>query len=214
MMRRATGLMMLVLFALALAAPAEANTGQRWDFTVYLNDKEIGSHLFEVVNDDGMTRVQSEANFKVTILRIPAYRYEHTNTEQWSGNCLVRFDAETNDNGEQIRVYGERADDAFTVRRGPSPVELPECVMTFAYWNPDFLEQPRLLNPQTGEYVDVDVEEVGEELLEIRGEPVAATRFRVTAYDIDLTLWYSSDDRWLRLESVAEGGRIIRYELT
>jgi hypothetical protein len=100
------------------------------------------------------------------------------------------------------------------VKTDESPVELPECVMTFAYWNPDFLEQPRLLNPQTGEYVSVQVEEVGEETLEIRGELVAATRFRLTAYDADITLWYSNDDKWLRLESVAEGGRIIRYELT
>ncbi len=126
----------------------------------------------------------------------------------------MRFDANTNANGENIRVSGERAGHAFTVKSGETPVNLPECIMSFAYWNPDFLEQPRLLNPQTGEYVDVDVEEIGRELVEIRGEPVAATRFRLTAYDIDLTLWYSNDDQWLRLESVAEGGRIIRYELT
>jgi hypothetical protein len=29
-----------------------------------------------------------------------------------------------------------------------------------------------------------------------------------------LTLWYSPDDEWLALESVAEGGHIIRYELS
>jgi hypothetical protein len=81
-------------------------------------------------------------------------------------------------------------------------------------WNPEFLEQPRLLNPQTGEYVDVRVEEIGDELLEVRGQPVAATRFKLTARRVDLTLWYSPDDEWLALESVAKGGRIIRYELS
>ena len=84
--------------------------------------------------------------------------------------------------------------------------------MTFAYWNPDFLEQPRLLNPQTGEYVDVRVENLGEETLDFRGQSIAATRFTLKAYDVDLTLWYSTDDEWLGLESVAKGGRIIRYE--
>lgn len=214
MRRRALGLLMIGLFALTVAVPGKAEQSERWDFNVYLNDKRIGTHLFEVTDTNGITQVQSQANFKYTILLIPAYRYEHTNTEQWSGNCLMRFDARTNANGDRIQVSGERAGDTFTVNTDDSPVELPECVMSFAYWNPDFLEQPRLLNPQTGEYVNVQVEEVGEDVLDIRGEPVAATRFRLTAYDVDLTLWYSSDDKWLRLESVAEGGRIIRYELT
>lgn len=211
---KAIGLLVTTLLALTLAVPVAATDTQRWDFNVYLNDKKIGTHLFEVTDTGDLTRVQSEASFKYTILLIPAYRYEHTNTEQWSGNCLKRIEAKTNANGDRIRVTGERVEDAFTVKAGETPAELPECVMTFAYWNPEFLEQPRLLNPQTGEYVDVEVEEIGEDVLDVRGEPVTATRFRLTAYDVDLTLWYSNDDKWLRLESVAEGGRIIRYELT
>ena len=86
--------------------------------------------------------------------------------------------------------------------------------MTFAYWNAEFLDQPRLLNPQTGEYVDVVVEKVGDEILKVRGQPVAATRFKLTAHDVDLTLWYSLNHEWLALESVAKGGHIIRYELS
>jgi hypothetical protein len=51
-------------------------------------------------------------------------------------------------------------------------------------------------------------------MLEVRGQPVDATRFRLTAYEVDVTLWYSSDNEWLALESVAKGGHIIRYELS
>lgn len=43
---------------------------------------------------------------------------------------------------------------------------------------------------------------------------VDATRFKLTANEIDLTLWYSQDDEWLALESIAKGGHIIRYELS
>ncbi len=86
--------------------------------------------------------------------------------------------------------------------------------MTFAYWNPEFLEQPRLLNPQTGDYVTVRVDKIGEEILEVRGKAVTATRFKLSADEIDLTLWYSLDKEWLGLESIAKGGHIIRYELS
>jgi hypothetical protein len=185
-------MMGLVVMSFVSPSPADEQTGDvaRWDFDVYLNDKKVGKHL------------------------IPAYRYEHSAAERWSDNCLVEFDARTNANGKRIEVSGEHTGEAFRVESGDRPVELPECVMTFAYWNPEFLLQPRLLNPQTGEYVDVQVEELGNEILEIRGQSVTATRFKLTAYEVDLTLWYSTDDQWLALESIAKGGHVIRYELS
>ncbi|MDJ0813343.1 MAG: DUF6134 family protein [Woeseiaceae bacterium] len=214
MRRKLLGPVVICLFVLAFATTGEAREKSRWDFNVYLDQKRIGEHSFEVTSDAGVTQVLSEANFKYTILLIPAYRYEHTAAERWADNCLVGLDARTNANGDRIQVSGERTGGSFTVLTDEEPAYLPECVMSFAYWNPDFLEQPRLLNPQTGEYVAVQVEEVGFDVLEIRGEPVNARRVRLTAYEVDLTLWYSDDNEWLGLESVAEGGRIIRYELS
>jgi len=209
---------MIGLFALTFAAPAPAQ-GQtdavaNWDFDVYLDDKKVGNHLFSVSEVGGEKQVKSQASFKVKILLIPVYRYEHSAVERWTDNCLEQIDASTNANGKRIEVSGEQTVAGFVIQTGDSPVELPECVMTFAYWNPEFLDQPRLLNPQTGNYVDVSVEKVGEELLKVRGKPVAARRFRLTAHEVDLTLWYSPDDEWLALESVAKGGQIIRYELS
>jgi hypothetical protein len=211
-------LLLMGLLGLSLVAPVAAGESAgavaRWDFDVYLNDKRVGKHFYEVSDAGGVRRVQSEANFKYKILFIPAYRYEHSNTEQWSDNCLLGFEAKTNANGKLIDVSGEKAGDNFIVDNGEVAVDLPECVMSFAYWDPRFLDETRLLNPQTGEYVEVSVEQVAEEMLEVRGQPVAATRFRLTAYEVDLTLWYSADDQWLALESVAKGGHVIRYELS
>ena len=210
------GLILMYLFGLtfassALAKESAADAGY-WGFDVYLNDKKVGKHEFRVSEAGGIRQVQSEANFDYKILFISAYRYWHSATERWAGNCLAKFDASTNANGDRLRVTGEQSEAGFRVERDGTPVELPECVMTFAYWNPDFLDQSRLLNPQTGEYVDVHVEEVGTETLEVRGRSVAATRFKLTAYKVDMTLWYSANDEWLALESVAEGGHIIRYD--
>ena len=64
---------------IALAAPnQDAAAVERWDFDVYLNDKKVGKHYFEVSEADGFRRVESEASFNYKILFIPAYRYEHT----------------------------------------------------------------------------------------------------------------------------------------
>ena len=216
MIRNLSAVLVFILMSPAFASPAAGQTGAgevaSWDFVVYLNDKKVGKHEFKVIETGGIRQVQSEASFTVKVLFIPAYRYQHSAAERYTDNCLVEFDASTNANGERIRVSGARSGAGFVVERDGAPVELPECVMTFAYWNPDFLEQPRLLNPQTGEYVDVRVENLGEETLDFRGQSVAATRFNLKADEVDLTLWYSTDDEWLGLESVAKVGHIIRYE--
>ena len=219
MRRNFPGVFLFVLLSLTTAGPALATDVSggvtQWDFDVFLNDKKVGKHTFTVLEKGGQKQVESEASFKYTVLWIPAYRYQHSAEERWDDQCLVELEAKTNANGERLEVSGEYTGSAFRLVNGDDTrAELPECVMTFAYWNPEFLEQSRLLNPQTGEFVEVKVEEVGTDTLEVRGEPVAATRYRLTADEIDLTLWYSSNDQWLGLESVAKGGHIIRYELS
>ena len=219
MRRNFLGIFLLVLLSLTIAAPALATDAAddvaKWNFDVFLNDKKVGKHSFTVSESGGEKQVESEASFKYTVLWIPAYRYQHTAAERWDDQCLVEIDARTNANGERLEVRGQHTGSAFRVVNGDDTrAELPACVMTFAYWNPEFLEQSRLLNPQTGEFVDVTVEKLGTETLEVRGEPVTATRFRLTASEIDMTLWYSPNDEWLALESVAKGGHIIRYKLS
>jgi hypothetical protein len=212
------GLMTMGLLTVALMSPVPAQeiAGEvaHWDFDVYLNDKKVGKHEFKVSEIGALKQVRSEADFDYKILFFSAYKYQHSAAERWSGNCLAEFDASTNANGKRIQVSGQQSGTGFSIERNGSKDELPECVMTFAYWNQDFLGETQLLNPQTGEYLDVLVEEVGDEMLEVRGQTVTASRFRLTANEVDLTLWYSLDNEWLALESVAKGGHIIRYELS
>ena len=218
MKRRIAVFVMILLAGLVIAAQAQSAESDelvgRWDFNVYLNDKKVGKHLFEVTEVDGMKRVESEANFKYKILFIPAYRYEHTNSERWADNCLVRFEARTNANGKRMQARGQKNDAGFKVAGKDGLVDLPECIMTFAYWNPKFLEQQKLLNPQSGEYLDVEIEQLEAAALTVRGKTVTANRYRVIADKMNLTVWYSDDNQWLALESVAKGGNVIRYELS
>lgn len=182
-------------------------------FDVYLDGKKIGFHRFEIENAGEGPSVLSEASFDVKFLFVTAFRYRHNTTERWAQGCLEKIEASTDSNGKRLEVNGSRMRGRFMIDNGDQQTALPDCVMTFAYWNPVFLDQPRLLNPQTGEYVDVDVEELGTEIVEIAGREIAARSVRITAPKVDIRLWYSEDAEWLALESVAKGGRIIRYEL-
>lgn len=193
---------------------ASAARSQTWDFSVLLDGDKIGYHRFELTDFGEKRRVRSEAKFDVRILFINAFRYRHENTEVWSDGCLRKIDARTQANGKKLAVSGIQVQDEFIVDDGSETNALSDCVMTFAYWDPEFLQQPRLLNSQSGEYIDVEVESLGSQPITVRGQEVTASAYRLTAKKMQLKLWYSTDNEWLALESVAKGGRIIRYELT
>ena len=192
---------------------AEAPDNRTLLFDVFLDGKKIGYHRFEIAGQESNAAVRSEASFDVKFLFVTAFSYRHNATENWSGGCLDEIEARTDSNGRQLSLVGERTGNSFVVDTGEDEAELPECVTTFAYWNPGFLEQPRLLNPQTGEYLEVEVEELGRDVVELDGREVPARSVRLRARQMDITLWYSENSEWLALESVAKGGRIIRYEL-
>lgn len=212
-----------VFALLAVAALPQTNVSARvldeasveeLNFRVLLDDRQIGFHRFKLADEGEARFVESRAEFDVKFLFITAYRYRHSNREQWSGTCLAALDAETDANGKRVEVSGERTTDSFIVTNGSVVEELPSCVMSFAYWDPRILEQPRLLNTQTGELVEVTVEGGVSETLSVRGREIAAERYRLLADELQIDVWYSPDGEWLALESPAKGGRTLRYELT
>lgn len=204
-------LITLVVSPIAEARPSVEDAAESWRFQVFLDDKEIGYHHYHLVHDGEAQQLVSEANFEYRLLFVTLFRYQHENVETWSGDCLERIESRTDSNGKRYRVAGSAGEGAFLLESEDGTTELPGCVMTFAYWNPDFLEQPRLLNSQDGSYVDVRVSEPEREELLVRGEKVAAKRYRVEAGDLSLDLWYSENDEWLALESEVGGGRTLRY---
>ncbi len=204
-------------FSLALALlvlPAFASaTEQAWKFRVYLDDKEIGFHEFRVLEQDGLRRLETEANFEYKLLFLTLYEYAHENTEIWQGDCLAKIESYTDANGDPYEIKGARDEDRFVLESTEGSAELPPCVMSFAYWNPAFLEQDRLLNSQNGQFVDVEVGAPERVDLEVRGAVLSALRYRIEAEDLGIELYYSENQEWLALEADAAGGRKLRYEL-
>ncbi len=201
------------LLSSAFTTPVWASESREWDFRVLLDGKDVGSQRFVVTNQDGLTRLETEADFKVKFLFATVYRYLHRNVETWDGNCLAGIDSATDANGEPFSVQGSQRDGFFEVSGKGEQERLPECVMSFAYWNPSFLEHSRLLNSQDGEYLEVEISEPESVIRKVRGENVAAVRYRLMAGELDLQLWYSTKNEWLALESRTKGDRILSYEL-
>ncbi|MFD0930219.1 DUF6134 family protein [Methylophilus glucosoxydans] len=197
--------------ALLFAVPLQA---QEWSFEVYLDQKKIGTHTFSL----DQNQLQSRANFKVKVLFINAYRYQHQADEQWQGNCLSQLTAHTEENKEITDVKGAIQNNKFVLDKNGSTQTLLGCIMTFAYWNPEILKQSRLLNPQNAEYLDVTVTDEGSKTIEVKGQTTLTHQYRLNGRlkgkdKLKITLWYDQQQQWVALESITPEGYKIKYKL-
>jgi hypothetical protein len=189
------------------------NETQEWQFRVFLDDKEIGTHDFRLRPDGGNLLLESEAAFDVKFLFFTAYSYRHRNVEMWDSSGLVSISAFTDANGSIHEVAGSRQPDAFRLISRQGNKALPNRLMTFAYWNPDILQQDRLLNSQTGTYEQVQVVDRGASQVIYQGQSIPARRYDILIDEIPISVWYAVENNlWLALESLTEGGRVLRYE--
>ena len=202
----------LMIALMALSASVKA-ADQEWRFQVYLDDKKIGTHDFILQELDNQRLLQSEANFEYRLMFVKLYGYEHENTEIWTGDCLAGIESTTDANGKPFKVSGSLQGDRFVLKGTAGEAELPSCSMSFAYWNPAFLQQERLINVQNGEVLDIKVSEPERVQLEVRGVMQPALRYQLGAGEMKIELWYSENNEWLALETEARGGRRLRYEL-
>lgn len=204
----------ILLIALLQASVARADT-DTWRFKVLLDDKPIGYHTFKVTKEGDTQQVQIDVRFRVKFLFVTVYSYDLTDTEHWKDGCLRQISSKTRANGKTWAVEGSRDGRALEVKSEKNDetkvARLTDCVMTFAYWNPAMLKQSRLLNAQTGDYMDVDIKSLGSQTIEVQGEPVAARHYRLSADKLDIQLWYA-DGHWIQLASSVDG-RTLRYEL-
>lgn len=203
----------LLLFLLILfPSICQANEESSWQFEVLLDNKIIGEHQFTVTDTDLERTVVSAASFDVKVLFLNLYRYRHANTERWQGDCLRSIETTTDANGKSFAVSGETLESEFIITMLEQRNSLNGCVMTFAYWDRDFLEQPRLLNAQTGEYESVNVREPQEDTVRFNNVELPAYRVQLETKKGALSLWYGSEDnRWLALESITRDGRKLSY---
>ena len=155
----------------------------------------------------------SEARFRVRLLLIDAYSYDHHTEETWRGDCLAAFDSRTVERGKVTTVTG-RAEEGTFVLEGPrGRDDAGACAMTFAYWNPRILAQSVLVNPQTGAPTQVSVESLGRARVRAHGRAQDATHYRIDTDKTRTEVFYATDDEWIGLRSTTREGHVLEYRL-
>jgi hypothetical protein len=202
-----TGLLLL------LSQTSFAASHQSWNFNVYLGDKLIGQHQFDVFTRNKTRYISVDATFNVRVLFFNAYHYQHNNNEVWQGQCLHSIRSTTDDNGDREFVEGTRENGVLQLRTASGSESLGGCIRTFAYWDPAILKSKQLLNAQTGELMPVQVKSLGQDQIDVRGRQVSARQYRLITSKFSIDLWYSPQQEWLALKSTTQSGDVLHYKL-
>ena len=185
---------------------------EEWGFDVILNDKIIGKHSFKQVGNES----HSLAKFKFKFM-LMSFSYEHDSKETWDKDCLKSIVSNTNDDGDLFDVSGSQSNGNLKVSSNGIEKILPECIMTFAYWNPKILDQKKLMNSQDAEWLDVAIEDFGVETKNVRGQEINAHHYTIQAnkdgnevFIIDV--WYDDNMSLVGLKSPTPIGNLV-YKL-
>ena len=180
-------------------------------FQVFLDEREVGAHVYRFEGTPEDFRVESIASFEVKIAFVTVFSYEHEARESWVDGCMVALESDT-DTNKDFSVRGERSAGGFAIDAGDGGQTYDvACPWGFAYWNPAMRERPQLINPQDGRLFDVTYDELEPRPLSVGGRSVRTRAWALTGEKLDVTLYYDDADRWIGLDSAVQGGRVLRY---
>lgn len=191
--RRAGGRWLLLLAGLLLGlaqAPA-ALAATSLLFEVFRGHESIGTHRITFTKDGQQLQVDTETKVALQLVGVTVYSYSHRGHEVWSGAYLQSLETRTDDDGTAFSVSGRRTAEGFAVEGSAGSYLVSEGVIPGSYWNSDLLETNALIDIETGQLFEIEVEDRGQDIVRAAGEEVRAQRFRVKGKRV-AHLWYDS----------------------
>ena len=192
----------------SLPAPWVATDGAVIDFTVLRKGKPFGTHKLSFDRtDDGRLMVTTDVDLQVKFGPITAFRYRLDSVEEWANGQLAKLNGTSNSDGRKGKVSAETVGEELRVESTKFEGTLPRSIIPSSHWNRLQVYQDRMLSTETGEVLEIDVETIGEEIVEVNGEALETTHYRLKS-DLTVDLWYDNQSRWVKLAFEVRGQEI------
>lgn len=208
----------LSAFLLALALPLAAQAGEpasieHYDFQVLRNGSPIGHHRVSVRNDGLLSEVEIDIELRVKAAGfLTVYRYLHRSREVWQGERLISLQSTTDNDGRAEYLNARAGPDGLQVDGSRYKGLLPADTMPTSYWRPDFVRRATIMDSQNGRRLDLIIRPQQYELASAARDEVPALRYDLKG-EVELTLWYGRDGRWVKTAFTARDGSQIEYLL-
>ncbi len=191
-----------------MPAPWSVSDGATINFDVLRGGSPFGSHRLNFSSDgSGGVTVTTDVDLKVKIGPITAYRYELDSVETWSDGRLVALNSRTNSNGKRKRVNVESTGSGLDVDATGFEGMVDATIIPSSHWNLLQMYGDQMLSTETGQVLDIDVEQLGREIVVVGGNALEATRYRLSS-ELAVDLWYDDQSRWVKMLFEARGQSI------
>ncbi len=191
------------LAGLAVTAAA-AQTAQPADYhwKVVRNGTEIGTHAVTFRRDGDALVALSEVLVTPRVLGVVVYRFEHRYTEITRGGRFVSVRSRLNRNGSIVEVEAEAVAGAVAIRGPEGALRLPADAAPLSWWQPQRFGAVPIFGTTTGKPMDLRwVREAA---------PAGGTRWRCMG-EVEATLDYDGQGRWLAYSVLGDDGSTVRY---
>ncbi len=170
---------------------------QETRYTITRKGKRIGTHVMTFSSNAERLRVSVESNIKVTVLKVPVYRFNDVSTEQWRDKKLVNVTARTDQGGNVTRVE-------LTEK------QVQTTKFSSNHWNPAGLNANEICNTRPGKVNQVTIETVGTDTLSAGHDLISAAHYRYSG-DPQTEVWYDEQNRCVQMQIKGDDGSTIKY---
>lgn len=196
----------------SLPSPWIATDGAVIDFTVLRKGKPFGRHMLSFERSSGGTlEVTTDVDLQVKFGPITAFKYRLDSVEEWLDGELVTLSGKSNNDGRKGQVSAVVEDGQLVVDGTKFEGALPVGTIPSSHWNRLQVYQSQMLSTETGEVLDIDVEIIGEDVVQVGDQLIDATHYRLKS-DLTVDLWYDRQSRWVKLAFQVRG-QDIEYVL-
>ena len=209
--RAGSALVVAGVALLGLAASAAPDT-HTTTFAVMRDDTQIGTNTISVARNGADTTVESVTHIEVKLGFVTLYRFDQKETERWTDGRFLSMDSTTDDNGTLHKTDAKNTNGSIAVKGDGHACEVAAGTFPLSPWNAAVVAQNHALDPRDGSFVNVTVEDRGEDTLLLHGRSTRAHHYFVrTTYAQDL--WYDDSSRLVKLEFKGSDGSTILYKL-
>ena len=179
-------------------------------FNIVRNGEAIGTHTYRFNKSGDRTEVQIKTDIDFRLLSIPVYTFEHESREVWRNGRLTSLESITNENGTPVKLQVHREEDSLMVTGADGNLHVDHEIIPASLWNHLVLNRTETLTTVSGNLKTFQVEYIGEETIDVRGQKTTTQHFRLTG-EFERDLWYDNANVLVGVRFEADDGSTVAY---
>lgn len=177
--------------------------GDQVEYHVTRNGEPAGSHRLNFSGTPAQLTVIAQTRATMSIWGLFEVPFIYDSQAVWKNGTLVSLSSFFRQTGEGQHFWLRKDNGGYLSSQGEHPAA---ALFPTNHWNAAVLRQDTLFNTLNGNFARVTIRPLAEETLILGKQTVTARRYEVTG-DLNISLWYDEDGKWLQLQFAVLGGQ-------